>query len=144
MYVSPWKTHSVVVVSCGDVHTESHSAGVETVQAHRWSVVEREQAFAELYRSGEMFAENVQPLNLQWAALRLPVAPMRNVDDALAKIDYELGDFLQHALYTKTLYCLINIRTYNYSRCIYTCMWNVLSSIHTHTDRIAAISLYRF
>ena len=42
------KTHSVVVVSCGDVHTESGSAGVDTVQAQGWSVVERKQAFAEL------------------------------------------------------------------------------------------------
>ena len=50
------ETHSVVVVSCGDVHTESHSAGVDTVQAQGWSVVEREQPFA---------ARNVRPLNLQ-------------------------------------------------------------------------------
>ena len=42
-YDSPLKTHSVVVVSCGDVHTESGSAGVDTVQAQGWSVVERKQ-----------------------------------------------------------------------------------------------------
>ena len=40
-YDSPSKTHSVVVVSCGDVHTESGSAGVDNVQAQRRSVVER-------------------------------------------------------------------------------------------------------
>ena len=38
----------MVVVVCGDVHTESHSAGVDTIQAQGWSFVEREQAFAEL------------------------------------------------------------------------------------------------
>ena len=43
-YDSPYH---VVVVSCGDVRTESRSAGVDTVQAQGWSVVEREQAFAE-------------------------------------------------------------------------------------------------
>ena len=53
--------HSVVVVLCGDVHTESHSAGVDTVQAQGWSVVEREQPFAESNRSSEKFAENVRP-----------------------------------------------------------------------------------
>ena len=58
------ETHSMVVVLCGDVHTESHSAGVDTVQAHRWSVVAREQAFAEL-EAAKKFAENVRPLNLQ-------------------------------------------------------------------------------
>ena len=31
-YDSAQKTHSVVVVSCGDVYTESGSAGVDTVQ----------------------------------------------------------------------------------------------------------------
>ena len=46
--ILPLKTHSVVVVSCGDVHTESGSAGVDTVQAQGWSVVERKQAVAEL------------------------------------------------------------------------------------------------
>ena len=40
--------HSVVVVSRGDVHTESGSAAVDTVQAQGWSVVARKQAFAEL------------------------------------------------------------------------------------------------
>ena len=40
--------HSVVVVSCGDVHTESRSAGIDTVEAQGWSVVEREQAFTEI------------------------------------------------------------------------------------------------
>ena len=49
------------LVSCGDVHTESHSAGVDTVQAG-WSVVEREQALAEL-EAMKRFAE--KPLNLQ-------------------------------------------------------------------------------
>ena len=39
--------HTVVVVLCGDVHTESQSAGVDTVQAQGWSFVERERAFAE-------------------------------------------------------------------------------------------------
>ena len=43
-YDSPY---NVVVVSCGDVRTESRSAGVDTVQAQGWLVVEREQAFAE-------------------------------------------------------------------------------------------------
>ena len=43
-YDSPY---DVVVVSCEDVRTESRSAGVDTVQAQGWSVVEREQAFAE-------------------------------------------------------------------------------------------------
>ena len=38
----------MVVVSCEDVRTESHSAGVDTVQVQGWSVVEREQEFAEL------------------------------------------------------------------------------------------------
>ena len=38
----------MVVVSCGDVHTEIGSAGVDTVQAQGMSVVERRQAFAEL------------------------------------------------------------------------------------------------
>ena len=38
----------MVVVLCGDVHTESHSAGVDNVQAQGWSFVEREQAFDEL------------------------------------------------------------------------------------------------
>ena len=38
----------MVVVLCGDVHTETHSAGVDTVQAQGWSFVEREQAFDEL------------------------------------------------------------------------------------------------
>ena len=50
--------HSVVVVSCGDVHTESHSAGVDTVHAQGWSVVEREHPFAEL-EAAKKFAENV-------------------------------------------------------------------------------------
>ena len=54
----------MVVVSCGDIHPESHSAGVDTIQAQGWSVVEREQPFAEL-EAAEKFAENVQPLNLQ-------------------------------------------------------------------------------
>ena len=54
----------MVVVTCGDVDTESHSAGVDTVQAQGWSVVEREQAFAEL-EAAKKFAENVRPLNLQ-------------------------------------------------------------------------------
>ena len=58
------RKHSVVVVSCGDVHSESHSAGVDTVQAQGWSVVEREQPFAEL-EAAKKFAENVRPLNLQ-------------------------------------------------------------------------------
>ena len=62
-YDSPSKTHSVVVVSCGDVHTESGSAGVDNVQAQRRSVVERKQAFAEL--EAVKFAENVRPLNSQ-------------------------------------------------------------------------------
>ena len=48
----------MVVVSCGDVHTESHSAGADTVQAQGRSVVEREQAFAEL-EAAKKFAENV-------------------------------------------------------------------------------------
>ena len=52
-YDSLQKTHSVVVVSCGAVHTkhirtEGGLAGVDTVQAQGWSVVERKQAFAEL------------------------------------------------------------------------------------------------
>ena len=55
--------HSAVVVSRGDVHTESGSAAVDTVQAQGWSVVARKQAFAEL--SYEKFAENMRPLNLQ-------------------------------------------------------------------------------
>ena len=38
----------MVVVSCGDVRMERRSAGVETVQAQGWSVVERKQEFAEL------------------------------------------------------------------------------------------------
>ena len=38
----------MVVVLCGDVHTETYSAGGDTVQAQGWSFVEREQAFAEL------------------------------------------------------------------------------------------------
>ena len=54
----------MVVVSCGDVRSESHSAGVVTVQAQGWSVVEREQPFAEL-ETAKKFAENVRPLNLQ-------------------------------------------------------------------------------
>ena len=37
-----------MVVLCRDVHTESHSAGVDTVKAQGWSFVEREKAFAEL------------------------------------------------------------------------------------------------
>ena len=56
--------HSVVVVSCGNVHTERHSAGVDTVQVQGWSVVEREQPFAEL-EAAKKFSENVRPLNLQ-------------------------------------------------------------------------------
>ena len=40
-YDSLLKTHNVVAVSCGDVHTESGSAGVDTVQVQEWSVVER-------------------------------------------------------------------------------------------------------
>ena len=36
-----------MVVLCGDVHTESQSAGVDTVQAPGWSFVERERAYAE-------------------------------------------------------------------------------------------------
>ena len=59
----------MVVVSCGDDHTESGSAGIDTIQAQGWSVVERKQAFAEL----EAAKKNVRPLNLQ-PALRLPVA----------------------------------------------------------------------
>ena len=43
---------------------ESHSAGVDTVQAHRWLVVEREQVFAEL-EAAKKFAENVRALNMQ-------------------------------------------------------------------------------
>ena len=54
----------MVVVSCADVHTEIGSAGVDTVQAQGWSVVERRRAFAEL-EAGRKFAENVRPLNLQ-------------------------------------------------------------------------------
>ena len=38
----------MVVVLCEDVHTESYSAGSDTVQAQGCSFVEREQAFAEL------------------------------------------------------------------------------------------------
>ena len=38
----------MVVVSCDYVRMESHSAGIDTVQVQGWSVVEREQAFAEL------------------------------------------------------------------------------------------------
>ena len=34
----------MVVVLCGDVHTESQSAGIDTVQAQGWSFVERERA----------------------------------------------------------------------------------------------------
>ena len=48
----------MVAVSCGDVHTQSGSAGVDTIQAQGWSVVEREQAFAEL-EAAKKFAENV-------------------------------------------------------------------------------------
>ena len=36
-----------MVVSCGDVHMESRSADVGTVQTQGWLVVEREQAFVE-------------------------------------------------------------------------------------------------
>ena len=56
--------HSVVGVSCGDVYTESCSAGIDTIQVQGWSVVEREQAFIEL-EAATKFAENVRPLNLQ-------------------------------------------------------------------------------
>ena len=44
-----------MVVSCGDVHTQSRSADVGTVQARGWLVVERERAFV----------ANVRPLNFQ-------------------------------------------------------------------------------
>ena len=70
----------MVVVSCGDVHSESHSAGGDTVQAQGWSVVEREQPFAEL-EAAKKFAENVRPLNLQLAGFaRARSTRMRNVD----------------------------------------------------------------
>ena len=58
--------HRVVVVSCGDVYTESCFAGVDTVQAQGWSVVEREQAVVEL-EAATKFAENVGPLNMHRA-----------------------------------------------------------------------------
>ena len=32
--------HSMVVVPCGDVHIESHSAGIDTDQSQGWSVEE--------------------------------------------------------------------------------------------------------
>ena len=47
-----------MVVFCGDVHTQSRSADVGTVQARGWLVVERERAFVE-------FEANVRPLNFQ-------------------------------------------------------------------------------
>ena len=46
------------VVTCGDVHTESHLPDVATVQVQRWSVVEREQVLVEL-EAAIKFSENV-------------------------------------------------------------------------------------
>ena len=44
-----------MVVFCGDVHTQSRSADVGTVQARGWLVVERERGSK----------ANVRPLNFQ-------------------------------------------------------------------------------
>ena len=56
----------MVVVSCGDVRTESRSAGVETVQAQGRSVVERKQVFAEYIVAAKMFADAHHGCCLTW------------------------------------------------------------------------------
>ena len=59
------KTHTVVV-SCGDVHTESHSGGVDNVQAQEWSFVEREQAFDELEAAKKCGERATFELAMSW------------------------------------------------------------------------------
>ena len=67
---------------CGDVHTESHSAGGDTVQAQGWSFVEREQAFAELEaakKPGERATFELAVSRLSRARRSLPTRTTRSL-----------------------------------------------------------------